>query len=803
MKIVKYIFIALIALLLISSVFIFFYTRHLTPTYSGEANLPALGQEVEVLFDGYGTPHIYAESDEDAFRALGYVHAQDRLWQMELMRRIAPGRLSELFGKDLVETDIFFRTLGIHEYSKSSVEELRKRGGKILTLAESYLQGVNQFQKEGPTPIECAILGVEDEPFTLEDIYNITGYMSFSFANAFKTEPSVSAFADMGYDYLKVFDLNKIDPEKIKSYTTDSNYVAIANRITDVFNKLPLAPFIGSNSWVISPQKSSSGSVILCNDPHIGYSQPAVWYEAHLSSPGLDYVGYHVAGVPFAFLIHNESVANGLTMFENDDVDFYREQINEQNPDEYWAVDHWETFDKRKEVIKVKDSANVEIEVLLTRHGPVISEAIKGLEGTEAPISVWWVYFKFPNYLLDAAHEMATAKTIADMRNAAKKIHAPGLNLMYGDKEGNVAWWAVGKLVKRGAHINSKIILDGASGADDPQGYYEFEENPQAENPPWGYVYSANNQPVMNIKDSVVLYPGYYLPGNRAKRIVQVLEAQEKFSKDDMKALFLDTKSISAVEMQATLMSLIETTALDEREQAALDQFSHWDGLHEQDSYGAAIYYTWVYFIYEMTMADDLEHRFGKKGNDIFKAFMSAHLMKRSIPTFISSEDSPWWDNVQTEATEERPEMVTAAFRETVKYLSGRFGEDVKNWEWMNVHTLEHPHPLGTVDILKPLFNVGPFAVSGSDMVVNNQGFPFSKDKLFNVSFGPSTRRIIDFSNINNSESVLPTGQSGVPFSDHYDDQADIYVKGEWRPVYLSREKIEAEATSLILKPTN
>ncbi|ELR73535.1 Penicillin amidase family protein [Fulvivirga imtechensis AK7] len=803
MKIIKYVFITLVMLLLVSSAFLFFYTRHLTPKYSGEADLPGLTQTAEVLFDSYGTPHIFAESDEDAFRALGYVHAQDRLWQMELMRRIAPGRLSELFGSDLVETDVFFRTLGIHEYSKSSVEALKKRGGKMLVLAEAYLQGVNQFQKDGPTPIECTMLGVEDEPFTLEDIYNITGYMSFSFANAFKTEPAVSAFAAMGYDYLKVFDLDTTRSERIKSYTTDSNHVAIANQVNEVFNKLPLAPFIGSNSWVIAPQKSSTGRVILCNDPHIGYSQPAVWYEAHLSSPGLNYVGYHVAGVPFAFLVHSEYVANGLTMFENDDVDFYREQVNEQNPDQYWAVDHWEAFDKRREVIKVKDSADVEIEVRLTRHGPVINEAIKGLAETEAPISVWWVYFKFPNYILDAAHEMAVAKNMEDMRKAAEKIHAPGLNLMYGDNDGNVAWWAVGKLVKRPSHVNSKLILDGASGADDPQGYYEFNENPQAVNPPWGYVYSANNQPVMNIEDSTVLYPGYYLPGNRAERIVKVLEAQEKFSKDDLKNLFLDSKSISAIEMQKSLMSLVEINALNEGERTALEQFNSWDGMHEEDTYGAAIYYTWVYFIYEIAMIDDLKERFGEKGSDIFKAFMSAHLMKRSIPTFISAADSPWWDDVATETTEGRPEMVTAAFKETVRYLSDRFGEDQENWKWTNVHTLEHPHPLGAVDMLKPLFNVGPFAITGSDMVVNNQGFPFSKDKLFNVSFGPSTRRIIDFSDINNSESILPTGQSGVPFSDHYDDQSEMYIKGGWRPVYLSRTKIEENATLLTLKPTN
>lgn len=801
MKVIKYVLGILAALVVVIAIFLLFYVNHQKPEYEGEYEFSALDKTVKVHFDTYGTPHIYASNNRDAYRALGYVHAQDRLWQMELMRRIAPGRLSEIFGKDLLEADKFFRTVGIHEYSKKCVKELHERKSAILPLAEAYLEGVNEFLSEGKTPIEFTLLGIDKDPFTLEDIYNITGYMSFSFANAQKTDPVVTAFASMGKEYLKAFDLDPtVSSEKIKSYSGNSDYVAIAEHVNDVLNQMPLAPFIGSNSWVISPGKSETGKVVLSNDPHIGFSQPATWYEAHLSTPDINYFGYHIAGVPFAFLMHNKHVANGLTMFENDDMDFYRERVNKEDSQQYWAVDHWENFETRTELIKVKDSADVEIEVRSTRHGPVINDVVDGVS-KDQPIAMWWVYYKFSNFLLDAAYEMSIAKNMDDMRAAGSKIHAPGLNLMYGDAEGNIAWWAVGKLPKRPTHVNSKMILDGASGKDDPQGYYNFNANPQAENPPWGYVYSANNQSIMNVKGRKITYPGYYLPDTRAARIVEVLESREKMSRDDLKDLFMDSKYMGIASLKEVLIKQLDPSDLNETEKLALDHFASWSGFHDEETLGAAVFYPWVINIYELAMKDDLKSKFAERGDKLFSSFMSTYLMKRSIPVFISDDRSPWWDDKLTEDLEDRGEIITAAFKESVGYLSERFGNKAEGWTWAKVHTVEYSHPLGSVDLLRSIFNVGPFALSGSEMVVNNLGFPYNEEKLFNVSFGPSTRRIIDFSDIDNSESILPTGQSGVPFSKHYNDQAEMYVNGKWRPVYLSDEKVKANSTVLVLKP--
>ncbi|UII29806.1 penicillin acylase family protein [Fulvivirga ulvae] len=802
MKVIKYIFGVLATIAVLIAVFLLFYVNYQKPEYQGEYEFEGLEKTVRVHFDTYGTPHIYARNNLDAYRALGYVHAQDRLWQMELMRRIASGRLAEIFGKKLLETDKFFRTVGIHEYSKKNVAELRERKARILPLAEAYLEGVNEFLIEGKTPVEFTLLGIDKIPFTLEDIYNITGYMSFSFANAQKTDPVVTEFAGMGTSYLKAFDLDPtVSSEKIKSYSRGSDYIAIAEHVNDVLNQMPLMPFIGSNSWVLSPEKSETGRVVLSNDPHIGFSQPAVWYEAHLSTPDVNYFGYHIAGVPFAFLIHNDLVANGLTMFENDDMDFYRERVNKEKSSQYWVIDHWEDFEVRKEYISIKDSADVEIEVRSTRHGPVINDVVDGVSKDE-PIAMWWVYYQFPNHLLDAAHEMAIAKNINDMRAAGSKIHAPGLNLMYGDAKGNIAWWAVGKLPKRPAHVNSKTILDGATGKDDPLGYYSFEANPQAENPSWGYVYSANNQSVMNIKGRTVLYPGYYLPDTRAARIVEVLESERRMSRSELKALFMDSKYMGIQSLKELLVSELIQSDLSETEREALEQFSAWNGYHDKETLGAAIFYPWVINIYELAMKDNLKKNFGDRGDKLFTSFMSTYLMKRSIPVFISSVHSPWWDDAFTEdEIEDRKDIITAAFKETINYLSGRFGAKPDSWTWGQVHTLEHTHPLGAVKLLRSVFNVGPYHLGGSEMVVNNLGFPYNEEKLFNTSFGPSTRRIIDFSDIDNSESILPTGQSGVPFSNHYNDQAQMYIEGKWRPLYLSEEKIKANSTVLVLRP--
>ena len=305
MKLLKKIAGIFLILLAIIALVIVFAVNSLKPDYDGERKMANLSQDVKVYFDSYGIPHIYADNEKDAFRALGYVHAQDRLWQMELMRRIASGRLSEIFGADLVKTDKFFLALGIDEASIKTVAALDPKDPAIQ-LSQAYLEGINQFMEEGPTPIEFYLTGVKKRPFELQDIYNTMGYMAFSFAMAQKTDPLLTNIRDkLGPEYLKDLEIGSdTNGTWIKNYNFPSDSVPnkVTKMVSEAMDKLPVPQFIGSNSWVIAPEKTKSGKVILANDPHIGFAQPSVWYEAHISTPTYEKYGYHIAGIPVGLL---------------------------------------------------------------------------------------------------------------------------------------------------------------------------------------------------------------------------------------------------------------------------------------------------------------------------------------------------------------------------------------------------------------------------------------------------------------------------------------------------------------------
>jgi penicillin amidase len=541
MQLLKKILLVILLLVFLIGLGGYFYLNHLKPSYEGSLSLDGLAKETTVYFDDYGIPHIEAESQEDAMTALGYIHAQDRLWQMELLRRIAPGRLSEIFGKDMLPNDRFFASLGIEEASVSSLEKLDKKG-PIFNLANAYLYGVNQFIKNGPTPIEFTLIGVDKEPYDLVDIYNILGYMSFSFAMAQKTDPLLSVLHEkLGATYLADLAIH-VNPNTtlIKNYKNETeSLVELANAADAVMASMPIPPFIGSNSWVISDEKTRSGKVLFANDPHIQYSQPSVWYEAHISCPDYEMYGYHIAGVPFPLLGHNRQYAYGLTMLENDDIDFYLEELHPENKNLYKTPQGFIEFESSNKTIHVKDAEPEIITIRSTRHGPIMNDVIEAIT-TENPIAMSWIYTAFNVEILDALFTISRATSMADVRKGASQIHAPGLNVMYGDSEGNVAWWAAGKLYKHRDHVNTKLVLNGSSDADDPVAYLDFNENPMAENPPWKYVYSANNQP-----DSIagMLYPGYYLPEDRAKRIVELLESSDNWDQNAVESMINDVTS--------------------------------------------------------------------------------------------------------------------------------------------------------------------------------------------------------------------------------------------------------------------
>ncbi|PHS51666.1 MAG: penicillin acylase family protein [Lutibacter sp.] len=771
------------------------YYNSLKPTYSGTIKLANVAQETSVYFDDYGIPHIYAKNELDAVIALGFVHAQDRLWQMELMRRIAPGRLSEIFGEKMLKNDQFFVRLGIDEASKRSIEKLDKNG-EVYKLATAYLNGVNQFIKNGPTPIEFTLIGVEKEPYKLNDMYNILGYMSFSFAMAQKTDPLLSVFKEkLNNDYLVELGID-INPKTtlIKNALPDiENFSTMVSSINEIMENSPIPPFIGSNSWVVSPKKTTTGKVLFANDPHIAYAQPAVWYEAHISTPNYEMYGYHLAGIPFPLLGHNRNYAYGLTMFENDDMDFYKEENHPSDENKYKTPTGYEDYKTAIKTIKIKDSEEVTVLVKSTRHGPIMNDVIDAIPQTN-PVAMSWVYTQFEGKTLDALYTISRATEMKDVKKGASMIHAPGLNIMYGDAKGNVAWWATGKLYKHKPHVNRKFILDGASGEDDPIEYLDFSMNPMAENPSWNYVYSANNQP-----DTIanILYPGYYLSEDRAKRIVQLLEPKNNWNKKTMSEMINDVTSVVSPEVIKEFTSILDFNSFSKNEQRAIDILQLWDGSNTVNAVAPTIYNSWVYQYLKNTFEDEL-------GEKLFEQFLNTHLSKRVIASQIKKDVSIWWDNVKTTNNiETKKEILSKSFVEAVASLEKQLGNEIKDWNWGKVHTLEHQHPLGTDNSLKNYFNVGPFPINGAREVINNRGFKYDGSGLYNVNSGPSTRRIIDFSDIENSSSILPTGQSGNPFSEHYKDQAAMFNKGESRKMKMNKEEIIDVSTKLTILPEN
>lgn len=773
------------------------FIQTLKPDYNGKKQLNGITESVSVYFDTYGIPHIYASNEVDAIRSLGYVHAQDRLWQMELLRRIGSGGLSEVFGKDMVGTDKFFLSLGIDNASQMAIAALDKNS-ETIQLAEAYLDGVNQFVEKGPTPIEFYLTGLQKKPFQLKDIYNTVGYMAFSFAMAHKTDPLLTNIKDkLGMPYLLDLEVGvDTDTEWIKNYkgkASDDIQNRLVALLENSLKNLPFPQFIGSNSWVIAPEKTKNGKVILANDPHIGFAQPSVWYEAHINTPTYEKYGYHMAGIPFPLLGHDRKLAYGLTMFENDDVDFYYEETNPLDSTLYKTREGWEKYQVFSETIKVKDGNDIAFTFKKTKHGPIVNGIADQVKG-ERPIAMSWIHTQADNKVLEALYGLSHANTIKNFQAALPNIHAPGLNIMYGDALGNIAWWATAKLYQLPDTANTKFILDGSSGKQEILRYLDFKENPQAINPPWNYVYSANNQP-----DSIagMLYPGYYLPENRAKRIVQLLEPKNDWDMTTTQNMLLDVTSPVDFRIAMNLIKSMDLAKLSQEKIQVLELLRQWDGSYPLKSVEGTVYNRWVYFFLKNALEDEL-------GGEMFQQLLATHLIKRTIAPLAAKSASVWWDNIITNnKVETKEEIVRLAFEEAISSLKTDFGEESKSWTWDKVHTLEHGHPIGQVALLRRFFNVGPFPVIGAKEVINNMAFPYDSTRIYKVSSGPSTRRIVDFSDIENSQSILPTGQSGNPFSPHYEDQAEMFINGEFRKMMMNELEIKNTSENLLIfQPT-
>lgn len=783
-----------ILLILAVLVFICFwlYSKTNHPDYSGDLELKNISEEVTVYFDDIGVPHINAQNQKDAYVALGYLHAQDRLWQMELLRRIAAGRLSEIFGKDLLRVDRFFVGLGIEDAANKTIANI-DRTSEAYILTQSYLDGVNQFIEDGKTPLEFTLAGVEKEKYTLNDIYNVFGYMSFSFAVAHKTDPLLTEIKDkLGVSYLKELLGSYSENLTInRAIISDKVDFIFSNSVSEIMDELPVSPFIGSNSWVIAPGKTKNGKVIFANDPHIAYSQPSVWYQNHIKTPDYEIYGFNIALMPFPLLGHNRDYAYGLTMLANDDLNFYIEENNPQNSLEYKTPSGYNKYELRDKTIRVKDDIDTSFQIKVSKHGPIMNGLIEHVID-EKPIAMSWVYTQLPNEMLEVSYGISHASSIKEFKSSVARIHAPGLNVMYGDAKDNVAWFSSAKLYQLRDSLSSKTYLNGASGNDEIIAYLPFDENPQAINPVSNYVYSANNQ-IDSVRGE--LYPGYYQPQDRAKRIVELLDQKNDFTKEAVAEMIYDVKSSTVSEISKNLLKSVDKSTLTPSERKAFSILENWDGTYLKTSVGPTIYNRFLYSFLKSTYKDEL--------GEGFELFINSQLQDQVLPTQVNRSNSVWWDDVSTkDKIETRQDITQISFKKAILFLQNQLGENIDDWTWNRVISVEYEHAIGKAGgLLRKFFNVGPFETIGGNEVINNQIFKLDSTGYYKVNAGPSTRRVIDFSDIENSLAILPTGQSGNVFSEYYKDQTQKYLDGEFVKMKLNQSEIMQSENVLVLKP--
>jgi penicillin amidase len=767
----------------------YWYVQGKQPQRTGEVVISGLQAPVSVRYDARGVPHLQAQNETDLYRALGYVHAQDRLFQMEIMRRLARGELAEVLGSKLLPTDTLFRSLRIREQAERMVQRQDRQGPAWKGL-QAYLDGVNQWQASHPKPMEFDILGIPARPFTAEDTLSIAGYLAYSFAAAFRTEPALTYIRDqLGPEYLKIFDLDWQPDGALATPLASADWRSLeqlARLSHDALGEVGIPQFEGSNAWAISGSRTRSGRTLLAGDPHIGFAVPAVWYEAELSAPGFNLYGYFQALNPFALLGHNRDFGWSLTMFQNDDVDLIAEKANPANAEQVMIDGQWQTLQQTQQQIAVKGEAPVDITLRRSPHGPIVNTVL-GENAGPAPIAMWWAFLETENPVLEGFYQLNRADTLGKMRLAAVKIQSPGLNLVWANARGDIGWWAAAQLPIRPDGVNPAFILDGSSSQAQKLGFYPFSVNPQQENPASGYIVSANYQP-----PAAVPVPGYYNLADRGRQLDRHLANPEvKWDVENSQALQLDTANDYGPRTLAPLLATLRSVAQGDQEKELVEQLAAWRGDYPLDSTSATLFNQFLYELAYAALHDEL-------GDSWFPVLISTRAIDAALPRLAADADSPWWNQRGANQRTDRVAIVRQAWGKSLAHLRETFGKDPANWQWGKAHTLTHGHPLGVKKPLNLLFNVGPFAAPGTHEVPNNLSAKIGPAP-WPVTYGPSTRRVVDFADAGQAVSINPVGQSGVPFDKHYADQAESYIEGRY---FRAKMGIVPAQSTLRLVPT-
>lgn len=811
-KWIKRIALVPIALVLLECAWLGYRFNFSQPGLDGAIKHPSLKDEVTVTRDQWGVPHIVARQETDAYFALGYCQAQDRLFQLDAMRRLAAGRLAEIAGPIAAPVDAIVKGFRLRRTAEEQWAKISTQYPEIGAIGEAYVAGINHRIATDPTPPEYSFLALSPEPFDTADCLTVAAILPITFADGIREDP----LNTMLQARIKDKDVQLLFPgyhrevpvtvmetlEEAESFIRENQLPAYhlpapANANADQLLSLlkPLkdlntlfGPALGSNSWVLGPSRTKSGKALLANDPHIGFTNPSIWYEAHLKYGDFENYGYHLPLVPFPLLGHNRNHAWALTMFANDDVDLYQETFNPDDPNQVKYKGEWVPVRVEETPIKVRFGRDTIAKVRITNHGPVITDLLKALMGYEGPdVSLSWVWQHLDYTDMAGFYKMGHAKTYEEFEAGTKLITSPGVNISYVDSANNFAWWAAGRLPIRPQGMNNKALLDGASGAHEILGYVPAELNPHLKNPDWGYIVTANNKSSVKAFGGIQDLQGYWQPTDRAGRIEHLLETAPKWDSESLKTVQFDDTAHATGKLLPVLFAALDKAGFDadSREAHALAILKQWDHAHGKESAGAAIYQQFFDRIFVHALGDEM-------GEDNLFIYTSLADSWNFMKYFMIDEANPFWDDSTTEAAEPRDTILAAAFRDTVDSLTRKMGDDMGAWQWGKIHTMEFTHPLGYLPFFDKLFNIGPFPASGGAQIVNNMLYRGLDD--FETVAGPSTRRLIDFGAIENTLSILPTGNSGHPKSPHYDDQSAMFLNGEYRTVNFTEEQIAANA---------
>lgn len=724
------------------------------PQTAGKLTLPGLTAPVIVTRDEEGVPHIEAESLQDLYMAQGYVQAQDRLFQMDLSRRQASGRLAEVFGEAAVEQDKMFRVLGLRRAGEASLAAYNQEARDVLAW---FCQGVNAYLAQGNLPVEFTLAGYRPEPWTVTDTLTIAKFMAHDLGGHWESQ-AFRQYLLEHFTQAEAYELFPSYPQEAPTIIGRDISVlpGLAQHSTD-----QVTEWNGSNNWVVSGEKSASGLPILADDPHLSVATPSVWYQMHLKAQDVDVSGVIFGGVPGIILGHNQHVAWGVTNTSPDVQDLYIEQPNPENPYEFRYMDQWEKATVYQEDILVKGGKVIPFEVVVTRHGPIVSDLSATGSGDDPVYALRWTAH-MPTPELEAVLGMNRAKNWAEFEKALERFQVPTQNFVFAAQDGTIAYKANGLIpIRKGDGL---LPVPGWTDAYEWSGFIPFDELPKVVNPTAGYVSTANNKVVGD--DYPYHISHIWSQPYRQMRIHQLLEAKDKLSVQDMQALQADVVDLHAQEFIPLFVQALAEEPLTGRQQAALDSLAAWNCETTVDAAGPLVFNLWYDQIVQGLFGEQLNAQ-------VMGLFEGKHQTADALLRRAAKAGQGIW----VEKAGGLPSLLLNALDRALDTIETQQGKDMKAWSWGKFHQVGFVHPLSQVAVLAPFFNPeGRKPSPGSNVTVRAASFRM-RDGLNN--HGASWRFIKDMAQVGEAYQIVAPGQSGHWLSPTYHKQFDRWIAGE------------------------